>query len=70
MSTCARLCGATALPLQVLLNKIALSQFNFHSANTLLFFQCLVCVVSVKLCEALGVVRGVEPFSMKVTRVW
>ncbi|GAB4815079.1 hypothetical protein N2152v2_002125 [Parachlorella kessleri] len=54
----------------VLLNKVALSTFHFRSANALLFFQCLVCVVSVKLCEVLGVVKNVEPFSLKVTRVW
>ena len=50
--------------------QVALSTFHFRSTNALLFFQCLVCVVSVKLCQALGVVKGVEPFSMKVTRVW
>lgn len=57
-------------PLQVLLNKVALSQFQFHSANSLLLFQCFVCVFSVKLCEALGVVRNVEPLRWKVVRVW
>ena len=54
----------------MLLNKIALSQFRFRSANTLLFFQCFVCVFSVKLCQGLGLVRGVEPFSLRVTRIW
>lgn len=54
---------------QVLLNKIALSSFRFKAPNALLLFQCAVCVVSVQLCQAFGVVK-VEPFSWRVVRVW
>jgi hypothetical protein len=64
MTKCCAL-GQTCAALQV-----ALSTFRFKSANALLFFQCLVCVVSVKLCQGAGVVKGVEPFSFRVTRVW
>lgn len=53
----------------VLLNKMALSSFNFSSANALLTFQCLVCVFLVKVCEHLGYVK-VEPFNPRVVRLW
>ena len=54
---------------QILLNKIALSQFDFSSANALLLFQCLLCVVAVQVCSSAGLVKT-EPFSMRVVRVW
>lgn len=54
---------------QVLLNKMALSSFNFHSANALLFFQCALCVFMVKAFEAFGLIK-LEPFNLKVARVW
>jgi GDP-mannose transporter len=53
----------------VLLNKMALSSFNFTSANALLTFQCLVCVSLVKICEYMGYVK-VEPFNPRVVRLW
>jgi GDP-mannose transporter len=55
--------------LQVLLNKIALSSFRFKSANALLFFQCLLCVVAVQLCKAAGLVK-VEPIKFSIIRIW
>ena len=45
----------------VLLNKAALSSFDFHAPTALLFFQCLVCCFLVRLFALLGVVR-VEPW--------
>ncbi|GAB4820036.1 hypothetical protein N2152v2_007082 [Parachlorella kessleri] len=54
---------------EVLLNKIALSQFRFRSANALLLFQCGLAAALVQACAALGVVQ-LEPFSLRVARVW
>ena len=48
---------------------MALSSFNFHSANALLFFQCFLCVSLVKITESLGLVK-VEPFNPKIVRIW
>ena len=53
----------------VLINKVALSSFHFHSANALLFFQCSTCVTLVKLCEVLNLVKA-EPFNLGVIRIW
>ena len=38
----------------VLLNKAALSGFNFRAPLSLLLFQCALAVVMVKICEAMG----------------
>lgn len=38
----------------VLLNKLALSSFNFHSLTMLLIFQCLFCVVAVRMTAIMG----------------
>lgn len=54
---------------QVLLNKIALSSFSFSSANSLLFFQCFLCVVAVKTCSTLGLVKT-EPFKARLLLWW
>lgn len=40
----------------VLLNKLALSGFDFHSITSLLIFQCVFCVVAVRMCAALGLI--------------
>lgn len=53
----------------VLLNKAALSSFGFTSPVSLLFFQCAVCVILVKVAEAAGFIR-LEPFSWKICRLW
>eukprot|EP00887_Chlorella_sp_A99_P006839 scaffold2.g6839.t1 len=55
----------------IVLNKMALSSFQFHSANALLAFQCLFCVVAVQSCAALGLVKT-EPFSWGIVkaRAW
>ena len=55
--------------LMVLLNKSALSSFQFNSANALLFFQCTLSVVLVKTSEAFGLVK-LEPYNPAVVRIW
>ena len=54
---------------QTLLNKIALSSFQFKSVNALLAFQCLFCVLAVQLCSLLGLVSK-EQFNLGIVRVW
>ena len=49
----------------VLLNKAALSSFDFNSTTSLLFFQCLVCVILVKMADMFGLVT-LEPWNMKI----
>lgn len=51
----------------VLLNKAALSSFDFNSTTSLLFFQCLVCVILVKLAELAGLVT-IEPWNWKIIK--
>ena len=41
----------------ILLNKLALSSFDFHSVTMLLLFQCTFCVSAVKVTELLGLVE-------------
>ena len=55
--------------LQMLLNKIALSQIRFRSANALLVFQCGLAAALVQACAVLGIVK-LEPFSLRVAKVW
>ena len=52
----------------VLLNKAALSSFDFNSTTSLLFFQCLVCVILVKTADLFGLV-SLEPWNMKIIQV-
>ena len=52
----------------VLLNKAALSSFDFNSKTSLLFFQCLVCVILVKLADLFGFV-SLEPWNMRIIQV-
>ena len=52
----------------VLLNKAALSSFDFESTTSLLFFQCLVCVILVKLADLFGLVT-LEPWNTKIIQV-
>lgn len=52
----------------VLLNKAALSSFDFNSTTSLLFFQCLVCVILVKMADLVGLVT-LEPWNMKIIQV-
>lgn len=59
----------TASISMVLLNKVALSSFDFNSPNALLFFQCALCVLLVKACQGAGLVK-LEPFNMQIIRVW
>ena len=52
----------------VLLNKAALSSFDFDSTTSLLFFQCLVCVILVKMADLVGLVT-LEPWNVKIIQV-
>ena len=52
----------------VLLNKAALSSFDFNSTTSLLFFQCLVCVILVKTADLFRLVT-LEPWNMKIIQV-
>lgn len=52
----------------VLLNKYALSGFEFTSPNTLLLFQCASAIIFVKAAEVMGVWR-VEKLRWDVVRV-
>mmetsp|Transcript_11149 Transcript_11149/g.19506 ORF Transcript_11149/g.19506 Transcript_11149/m.19506 type:complete len:352 (+) Transcript_11149:19-1074(+) len=55
----------------ILFNKHALSSFNFHCPNSLLFFHCLLAVVLVKGCELAGLTPGpVEPLKWNVVKLW
>lgn len=53
----------------MLLNKAALSSFDFDAPMSLLFFQCAVCVVLVRLSASFGFVR-LEPVSAAIIRLW
>lgn len=53
----------------VLLNKAALSSFDFESTNSLLFFQCLVCVILVKTFDLFKLVT-IEPWNWKIIQTW
>lgn len=59
----------TYLCVQTLLNKAALSSFDFKAPDSLLFFQCFLCVVLVKVFAMLGYIK-VEPFNWNIVRVW
>ena len=48
-------CAASAS--MVMLNKFALSAFDFHSITMLLLFQCTFCVVAVQVSGLLGLVK-------------
>jgi GDP-mannose transporter len=53
----------------VLMNKHALSSFRFQCPNSLLFFQCALCCVLVKLTEAVGLIT-IERLSWRIVRLW
>jgi GDP-mannose transporter len=55
--------------LQTLLNKAALSSFHFKAPDSLLFFQCALCVILVQLFKLFGLIK-VEPFRWEIVRVW
>ncbi|GIL62314.1 hypothetical protein Vafri_16593 [Volvox africanus] len=61
-------CSASAS--MVLLNKHALASFNFTAPNALLLFQCTLAVVLVKLCEAAGWVRPLQPLNPRLVTLW
>ena len=51
------------------MNKAALSSFDFKAPDALLFFQCALCVVLVKMFALAGYIK-VEPFNWNIVRVW
>lgn len=53
----------------VLVNKLALSSFNFRSPTGLLWFQCFVCVALVWLFEGLQVIRR-QRLTMDICKLW
>jgi hypothetical protein len=53
--------------LQTLLNKAALSSFNFKAPDALLFYQCLLCVVLVRLFAAFRLIKVGLPGECKNT---
>ena len=63
------LTAATASAGMVLLNKAALSSFNFNAPMSLLFFQCIVCVILVRLSAFLGFIK-VEPWNPAIIKLW
>ena len=60
---------AAASASMVLLNKATLSSFAFQSPISLLMFQCLVCVLLVRFCHAVRVIK-LEPWSFAIARLW
>ena len=52
----------------VLLNKAALSSFSFDAPTCLLFFQCTICVLLVRLASLFGLLK-LEPWSWNIARV-
>lgn len=54
----------------VLLNKHALASFDFNAPSALLFFQCALAVVLVKICELLGFVKQLQPLKKDLVLIW
>lgn len=54
---------------QTLLNKAALSSFEFKAPNSLLFFQCALCVVLIQFFKISGYIK-VEPLNWNIVKVW
>ena len=52
----------------ILLNKHALSSFDFHCPNSLLCFHCLLAVLLVKATELVGLIR-LEPIKWNIVKV-
>lgn len=65
----AGLCYCAASGSMVLLNKHALASFHFTAPNCLLFFQCSLAVIMVKICEFCGVVQ-LQPLRWELVRIW
>jgi hypothetical protein len=61
--------SAAASSGMVLMNKAVLSSFGFNAPISMLLFQCVVCVVLVRLTAAAGWIR-LEPFSLRIVRIW
>lgn len=59
-------CASAAM---VLLNKAALSSFNFNAPMSLLFFQCIICVILVQVSSLLGIIK-VERLNLAIVKLW
>lgn len=68
----AGLCYCMASGSMVILNKHALNpkSFGFNSPNALLCFQCALAVTLVKACEALGLIKQLQPLKWDLVKVW
>jgi len=63
------ICYCMASGSMVLLNKHALASFDFHAPSALLFFQCAMAVVLVKICELFGLVK-LQPLKLDLVTIW
>eukprot|EP00197_Chlamydomonas_leiostraca_P010279 CAMPEP_0202885236 /NCGR_PEP_ID=MMETSP1391-20130828/41562_1 /ASSEMBLY_ACC=CAM_ASM_000867 /TAXON_ID=1034604 /ORGANISM="Chlamydomonas leiostraca, Strain SAG 11-49" /LENGTH=360 /DNA_ID=CAMNT_0049568479 /DNA_START=49 /DNA_END=1131 /DNA_ORIENTATION=- len=64
------LCYAASSGCLTLLNKYALAGFGWTAPNALLFYQCALTVVLVKMCEILGLVKPLQPLKLDLVLVW
>jgi len=53
----------------VLLNKLVLSNFDFHSYTILLIAQCIFCLVAVRIASAIRLVQ-LEPWNWTIASTW
>mmetsp|Transcript_20692 Transcript_20692/g.62364 ORF Transcript_20692/g.62364 Transcript_20692/m.62364 type:complete len:203 (-) Transcript_20692:750-1358(-) len=60
-------CSASAG--MVLLNKLVLSNFDFHSYTILLIAQCIFCLVAVRIASAIRLVQ-LEPWNWTIASTW
>lgn len=60
-------CSASAS--MILLNKLALSKYDFHLLTMLLIFQCTVCVLAVKATAMAGIIH-LEVCSIAEVQRW
>ncbi|KAK3242407.1 hypothetical protein CYMTET_47901 [Cymbomonas tetramitiformis] len=63
------MCYALASCSMMLMNKHVLSSFGFHSMNSLLLYQTLMCVILVKTFEALGFYK-LERMTWPLIKAW
>lgn len=63
------LCYCAVSATMVLLNKHSLAGFEFNAPSALLFFQCALAVVLVKVCELCGLVQ-LQPLKRDLVMVW
>jgi GDP-mannose transporter len=66
----AGVCYCSASAALVLLNKHALASFSFTAPNALLLFQCSITVILAKSCEALRLVKPLQPLKLSLVTLW